>query len=172
MSKIYPKFPTNIQTVLRKGEYLKPRERTLVIHTARISNQLVSKYQESFTTKIGSIDSKIQSLQQAVYSAVRYQKKSQAEDDCKVSDSLDDNNDEFVEKPKMQDEYGCVAYLPISPSSEKLQLMHGQRSELIDKYELPGEEITDEILTLMKKCYFLQRKEIHSEKDLLMIFRQ
>lgn len=189
LSKIYPKFPTNIQTVLRKGEYLKPRERTLIVHTARdyiiydlkdlslgtagtISNQLVSKYQESFTTKIGSIDGEIQSLKQAVYSAVHYQKKRQAKDSCIISDSLDDNNDELVEKPKVQDDYGCVAYLLVSPSPEELQLMCRQRSELIDKYELSGDEITDEILTLMKKCYFLQRKDIHTEKDLLMTFKQ
>lgn len=92
LSTIYSKFPTNIQTVLRKGDHLKPRERTLVVHTVRdymiydlkdlslgtaktISSQLISKYQETFTTKIGSVEGEIQSLQQTIYSAVQYQKK-------------------------------------------------------------------------------------------------
>ncbi|XP_045452997.1 uncharacterized protein LOC123662157 [Melitaea cinxia] len=72
----------------------------------------------------------------------------------------------------MQDEYGCVAYLPVSPSSEELELMCKQKSELIDKYDTLDEHITDEILTLMQKCYFLQRKEIHIGKDLSTIFQQ
>lgn len=188
MSKIYSKFPTNIQTVLCEGDRLKPRERTLVVHTVRdyiiydlkdsslgiagtISNQLISKYQESFTTQIGSIDGEIQSLQQTVYSAVRYQKKNQARDSSKMSDTLDDNDD-LVEKPNMQDEYGCVAYLPASPSSVELELMRKQKSELIDEYDTSDEHITDEILTLMQKCYFLQRQEIHTGKDLSIIFQQ
>ncbi|XP_044733818.1 uncharacterized protein LOC123300079 [Chrysoperla carnea] len=187
LSKIYPKFSTHIQTILRKGENLKPKERTQIVHTVRdyiiydlkdlslgtagaISTQLVSKYEENFTTKMGSIDGEIQSLQQAVYSAVRYQKKSQGEDVCKVSDSLADNDDELVDKPKMQDEYGCVAYLPVQPPSEELKSMYQQRSELIDEFKTRGDELTDEQLTSMQETYYLQRKDVHVEPDLSVIF--
>ncbi|KAK9886274.1 hypothetical protein WA026_015785 [Henosepilachna vigintioctopunctata] len=66
--------------------------------------------------KTGSIDGEVQSLQQIIYSAVRYQRKSQAGAGCKLFHILIyDNDDEVVEKPRMQDEYGYVANLPASP---------------------------------------------------------
>lgn len=127
LSKIFPKFATNFQTSLHLGLSLSPRCRRRMVHTVRdyllndlrdisrkttqsISQEIVDTYKKTFTTKIANqgTDGQVESLRQAIYFAAHYVY-GQPGDGNEKLDNLDDD-DLTIDKPNVQDEYGCVAY--------------------------------------------------------------
>ncbi|KAK0175004.1 hypothetical protein PV327_008789 [Microctonus hyperodae] len=97
--------------------------------------------------------------------------KNQSEDRSKYIDCSDDD-DVFVEKPQVQDEYGCVAYMPVQPSSDVLASQEENRLKLIDIFNSTEENINDNVINIMNTCYYLQRKNIHKENELSIIFER
>ncbi|KAH0556689.1 hypothetical protein KQX54_001817 [Cotesia glomerata] len=81
-----------------------------------------------------------------------------------------DDDDLTIDKPKVQDEYGCVAYLLAQPNPEVLVSLEEQRLKLIQIFKSEREDVDEEIIELMDACYYLQRKKIHTEKKLSIIF--
>lgn len=188
LSKIFPKFATNVQTSLRTGLPLSPRSRKRMVHTVRdyllndlkdisrkttqsISQQIVDTYKKTFTTKISneSTDGQVESLRQAIYHAAHYVNSQSGDGNVKL-DNLDNDDDLTIDKPIVQDEYGCVAYLPGPPKPEVLASLEEQRLKLIDIFKSEREDINEEIIEFMDACYYLQRKKIHIEKELSIIF--
>ncbi|XP_043274715.1 origin recognition complex subunit 6-like [Venturia canescens] len=187
LPRIFPKFSTNIQSALQNAKSVEPRDRRSMVHTVveymihdlkdtsrntaeNISKQIVKAYPKSFTTKIGNenIGGEIEALRQTIYYAVHY-KKALSANTPKLSHSLDETEEESIEKPKAQDEYGCVAYLPIIPSSETPDSQEEKRLKLI-QYSKSSDVINAEISTLMRETNYSQRKEIHKDKNLSNVF--
>lgn len=178
LSQIFSKLATDVQAGLRKGLPLSPRSRRRLVQTVRdylindlkdttlgttntISEQIVTTYNNTFTTRIASSEStkgEIESLRQSIYFSA-HNIKNQSGNGNKLVNYLDDD-DTLVEKPKVQDEYGCVAYRPVQPSSEVLASLEEARVNLKDNFTSPEEDITDEIIDAMDACYYLQRKDI------------
>ncbi|XP_053597872.1 uncharacterized protein LOC103579333 [Microplitis demolitor] len=167
------------------GLSLSPRSRKRMVHTVRdyllndlnnisckttqsISQQIVDTYKKSFTTKIAnqSTDGQVESLRQSIYFAAHYLN-GQSGDGNEKFDNLDD--DLTIDKPKVQDEYGCVAYLPAQPKPDVLASLEEQRLKLIQIFK-SKRDVDEEIIELMDACYYFQRKKIHTEKELSIIF--
>ncbi|XP_074098571.1 uncharacterized protein LOC141527153 [Cotesia typhae] len=137
--------------------------------TARdIGKQLVNKYPASFTVKNLSMDAAGASLGQKIYDRINYVKQDQIGNEASHSYILHDL-EEPARKPKVQDEYGCVAYMPELPSIETWESQEQKRLELIEKYK-PSKPVGD-IKELMSQSYYLQRKNIIREnRDFTKIF--
>ncbi|XP_074093870.1 uncharacterized protein LOC141524113 isoform X1 [Cotesia typhae] len=134
LDSIYVKLPSSVQEFLSRGTFLDPDKKKSLIHviekymsndlknttrgTARdIGKQLVNKYPASFTVKNLSMDAAGASLGQKIYDRINYVKQDQIGNEVTHSYSLHDL-EEPARKPKVQDEYGCVAYMPELPSTE------------------------------------------------------
>ncbi|XP_057334458.1 uncharacterized protein LOC130673460 [Microplitis mediator] len=189
LTEIFKKFSINVQSALKSGKTLEPKERKSRVHivsaymiynlknTSRktaenISKQIINTYPKSFSSKIGdkNVDGAMEALRQTIYYGVNYEK-GQSTSTSKVSFSLDDSDDESTEKPKAQDEYGCVSYLPSLPSSETLDTQEKKSLQLIEHYE-SSNDISNDDLKLISETYFLQRRQIHKTKDLTTFFDQ
>lgn len=113
----------------------------------------------------------MEALRQTVDYAVNYEI-GQSMSKSQLSLSLDESDDESTENPQAQDEYGCVSYLRLLPSSETLDSQEEKRLKLIEHFKSSNDTINEEIWTLKIESYFLQRRQIHKSKNLIIFFLQ
>ncbi|KAK0159473.1 hypothetical protein PV327_011100 [Microctonus hyperodae] len=189
LSRIVPKLATNIQIILQKGSLLSHRNRRKIVHVVRdylindledtslgtchrVSEQIVTTYQKTFTSKITTenVGGEIESLRQAIYYSMHYLK-NQPGTGSQCTDCFD-HDDIFSEKSKVQDEYGCVAYMPVRPSPDVQASMENNRLKLINIFNSTDEDVNDNIINTMDECYYLQRKDIYKEKNLSIVFER
>ncbi|KAK0174233.1 hypothetical protein PV327_011153, partial [Microctonus hyperodae] len=85
---------------------------TTLTTSKKMGHRIVNNHSASFTVKIGG------------------------HHDSRTSQSysLEDLED-TTKKPKAQDEYGCVAYLPVLPQNESWESQKKKRLALMDDYE-------------------------------------
>lgn len=136
-----------------------------------ICAQVVDKYPNSFKVKIGNQDLKgtSKSLAMKVYNRIHYTKRGQ--DEGLLSKShIGDDLDELSTAPKLQDEYGCVAYLPNLTLPETWKSQEEKRSAMFD-FHKSDELLNDDIAKSMVETYCFQRKCIHNDKDLSKFFQ-
>lgn len=122
-----------MQKSLRTGKFLDFNEKKSLIHVVvnymtndindttlttakKMGHRIVNNYAASFTVKIGgfSLEGASASLGQKIYDRINYAKQGHHDSRTSQSYSLEDLED-TTKKPKAQDEYGCVAYLPELP---------------------------------------------------------
>lgn len=175
-----------MQKSLRTGKFLDFNEKKSLIHVVanymindlndttlttakKLGHRIVNNYSASFTVKIGgfSLEGASASLGQKIYDRINYAKQGHHDNRTSQSYSLEDLEDS-TKKPKAQDEYGCVAYLPELPQNESWESQEEKRLALINDYE--SSKPVEEVIQLMSESYCLQRKHITKEKDLAKFF--
>ncbi|XP_074099292.1 uncharacterized protein LOC141527621 [Cotesia typhae] len=133
-----------------------------------IGKKIVNAYPDSFTLENLTSDAAGASLGQRIYDRINYVKQDQNNTERSQPCSLQDL-DEPVKKPKAQDEYGCVAYMPELPQTENWESQEEKRLKLIEYYK--SSKPVEDILELLSETYYLQRKNINREKrDLSQFF--
>lgn len=184
---IFSKFNSDLQKALCDGKFLNYKQKTSLIHliteymtkdlhdhslgtVKNISDQIVNTYPDSFKISIDALDCRDESatLKQHIYNRINYIKKSTVQNKLCLSYDLNDV-DEPIEKPKIQDEYGCVAYLPNLPETETWETQEEKRLNLIESWKA-SKLVNDVTSQLMAETYFLQRKQIHKNKNLSKFF--
>lgn len=87
------------------------------------------------------------------------------------SDNSDDDTPQCrVEKSTIHDEYGCVEYQPLLPSSETAASQNEKKTLLIDLCKKAEED--DKISGLMDDTYYSQRSDINTKKrDFGILFK-
>ncbi|CAG5100673.1 Protein of unknown function [Cotesia congregata] len=178
LDNIYCKLSSSVQKSLRTGKFLDFNEKKTLIHVVanymtndcndttlttakKMGHRIVNNYSASFTVKIGgfSLEGASASLGQKIYDRINYAKQGHHDNRTSQSYSLEDLEDS-TKKPKTQDEYGCVAYLPELPQNESWESQEEKRLALINDYESSkpkfkkknkGKDIPDELRHIFNK---------------------
>ncbi|XP_043285294.1 uncharacterized protein [Venturia canescens] len=137
----------------------------------RMAKMITEKYPKTFSDVISDkvVGSGIETLRQQIYNAVNY-RKFDKEAKKRVEFGLDDKDDddvsEPVQPPRKQDEYGCVEYQPLLPSTETAQSQTDKKNALIKFFEAK-EKDDEKITNLMNDTYPTQRMTINKKKRTL-----
>ncbi|XP_074108499.1 uncharacterized protein LOC141533484 [Cotesia typhae] len=178
IDNIFENLPSSVQKFLRAKKFLDYDKKKAIVHVVQeymindlhnttrgvainIGKKIVNAYPDSFTLEKLTSDAAGASLGQRIYDRINYVKQDQNNTERSQPCSLQDL-DEPVKKPKAQDEYGCVAYMPELPQTENWESQEEKRLKLIEYYK--SSKPVEDILELLSETYYLQRKNINREK--------